>query len=256
MSKEKILREFLNSDLKIISKEKLIKYVEFCIENDQQEKIKFKTSHHHILPQAKGLPFKNFSNLKENFWNGTHLLHKDHYYAHWLLCESVDHYSIISSFYAMNYKDLRNKRLKECELISPEEFQVIKEKKLRMHSEWGKLELNDGVRRVDRIVEKGTKKRTKEIILNNKKTTIAKEAGKKCSETKLKKSKIYNLYHIEKGLISENVYAKDIRKIHQNLELRTKDRYMGCTSTSRTQLIKSGKAHLIGLYSELILSNF
>jgi len=118
--KTKILQELLNSNIKIMSQEKLEQYIQFCIKNNQQEKIKYKTSYHHILPRKL---FEKYSNLKENPWNGTHLKHSDHYYAHWLLTEAIDDYGQLSAFCAMHNKDTKLGKIEEKDLISEDEFQ-------------------------------------------------------------------------------------------------------------------------------------
>lgn len=56
--KNKILQEFINSDIKIKSIEKLKIYIDYCINNNQGNRILNKkglsrTSHHHILPKVR-----------------------------------------------------------------------------------------------------------------------------------------------------------------------------------------------------------
>ena len=108
--KNKILQEFLNSDITITNKDKLHKYIDFCIENNQENRIKGKTSHHHILPKADSLPFKEFSNLKKTPWNGTHLMYSDHYKAHYYLSEAIDDYGQLYVFTKMHDFDIANRR--------------------------------------------------------------------------------------------------------------------------------------------------
>lgn len=120
--REKILNIFLSSSLKIISLEYLNEYIEFCLLYNNIDKIKRKTASHHILPKAKNLPFTKYKNLKENIWNSSELYHSDHLYAHWLLCKSIEHISISSSFLAMYNKNPKNNYF-ESELINFEDFQ-------------------------------------------------------------------------------------------------------------------------------------
>lgn len=134
--KNKILQIFKSSGLNIISEENLEKYIEFCIVNDCHKRIKGKTSHHHILPKAKNLPFEKYSNLRENPWNGSHLLFKNHYYAHYLLTKSIYHYSIYFSFLQMHNKDTKISRLEKCDLIDFEEVQQTKEYQHKMYETW------------------------------------------------------------------------------------------------------------------------
>jgi len=107
---EKILNEFLNSNIKIKSLERLNEYISYCINNNQNKPIKGKTSHHHILPNAL---FSNYSNLNNNKWNGTHLSYYNHYYAHWLITKSIIDYGQLFAFCSMHNQDLNlNQKLK------------------------------------------------------------------------------------------------------------------------------------------------
>jgi hypothetical protein len=139
---QKILNEFFNSNIKFISLDRLNQYISFCIDNNQNEKIKGETSYHHILPQAKDC-FPEYKDLNTNKWNGTHLSYSDHYYAHWLLTEAIDSYSQLSAFCAMHNMDTKIGRIDESDLISPNKFQEkmelrSKHQKLFMQSEAGK----------------------------------------------------------------------------------------------------------------------
>ena len=112
------------STLKVINEETLIKYVDFCFNKNlgtvYKENNYSKSSLHHILPKSL---FPEYSNLKENIWNGSHLLYADHYYAHWLLTEAIDDYSQSHAFLAMHNKDSKNGRVQENELFSPDVIQ-------------------------------------------------------------------------------------------------------------------------------------
>lgn len=100
------------STLKVINEETLIKYVDFCFNKNlgtvYKENNYSKSSLHHILPKSL---FPEYSNLKENIWNGSHLLYADHYYAHWLLTEAIDDYGQSHAFLAMHNKDSKNGRV-------------------------------------------------------------------------------------------------------------------------------------------------
>lgn len=122
------MRNFLIEQLytlKIKNSLKIIEYVDFCLEKSTAEKIKFKTSFHHILPKAKNLPFQEFENLNDFPWNGVHLLHKDHYFAHYLLFEAIDEYSVTKSFYGMHNKDIILGKINQDDLINMDEFQNV-----------------------------------------------------------------------------------------------------------------------------------
>ena len=183
---ERLLNEFKNNDLNIISEIKLVEYVNFCIEKNIGKKIKGKTALHHILPKAKLLPFDAFSNLKENSWNGVYLFYKDHYYAHWLLSEAIEHISIISSFCAMHYKDFKLQRVKVEELIGPEQFQIKMEKKTEIINDSMQIivEYDDiKMTKLERKGKKISKTLNKEIEIDSIVTSKAKLRGKKISKT-------------------------------------------------------------------------
>jgi hypothetical protein len=131
MVKNRIVQEFQKLDDNIINHIKLEEYIDFCIKNNKIEKIKGKTTSHHILPMAKKLPFTKFSNLKENSWNKSELSYGDHYYAHYLLTQAIDHISVLIAFSGMHMRDFRLSRISENELISTDEFNKIWENRNR-----------------------------------------------------------------------------------------------------------------------------
>lgn len=152
-NKEIILNEFIKSELKIKSIEKLEKYVDFCVNNNLNSRTQGETAHHHILPASKNMPFIQFSNIKENVWNGTHLTYANHYYAHWLLYDSIDHMSVVFSFCAMHYKDFTLKRITEEDLLPPEIVQECMENRSAHHKEWLNILGNDGLTNLQRKVK-------------------------------------------------------------------------------------------------------
>lgn len=121
-----------NSQVKIKSENKLLKYINFCLNHNQTKKIKFKTNHHHILPKCY---FGDYSKLNNFSWNGTHLLHKDHYTAHYLLIEALDDFKMLYGFYRMNFQDVNPNKLIIEDLIPSEKFQHISEEAIRKMSE-------------------------------------------------------------------------------------------------------------------------
>jgi len=136
--KAKILQEFIDSDIKITSQEKLEQYIEYCIYKNKNTRVKDEeeyslSSYHHILPNAL---FPEYKDLKENKWNGTHLLYSDHYYAHWLLTEAIDDYGQLEAFCEMHSTDTKLGRIEESDLIPPEEFQKKMEERGRKYSKW------------------------------------------------------------------------------------------------------------------------
>jgi len=139
---QKILNKFQNSNIKIKSLDKLNEYITYCIDNNQNERILnedgySKSSLHHILPKAKDC-FPEYKDLNINNWNGTHLLYKDHYYAHWLITEAIDSYSQLFAFCQMHNQDIKLDRITESDLIPTDKFQEKMEERARNHSEWFK----------------------------------------------------------------------------------------------------------------------
>lgn len=141
------------SNLNIKCLIKLERYIDFCINNNLNNKIKAKTSYHHILPASKNMPFIQFSNLKENDWNGTHLTYANHCYSHWLLYEAINHQSVVFSFCAMHYKDFTLKRIKEEDLLPPEIVQECMENRSIHHKEWLNTLGEDGLTNIERRVK-------------------------------------------------------------------------------------------------------
>jgi hypothetical protein len=129
---KKFIKEFEDKNLQIISQEKLIEYIKFCKINNNNKSIKFKTSHHHILPRSI---FPEFVNLKEHSWNGSHLTYEDHYKAHSLLAESINHPSIIGAWWAMNFKDRDTKGIDGLTIIGAKRYSYLFQKSVQESSE-------------------------------------------------------------------------------------------------------------------------
>jgi hypothetical protein len=155
--KNKILQEYLNSNIKITSQEKLEQYIEYCIYKNKNSVIKGKTSHHHILPKSL---FDEYSNLNENPWNGTHLLYSDHYYAHWLLTEAIDDYGQLNAFCAMHNKDMKLGRINESDLIPLKDFQKKMEERSKGYRKWVK----DNPEKVNKMTLSAKETLSKEYI--------------------------------------------------------------------------------------------
>ena len=147
---------FKNTNLKIKCENKLIEYINFCIINNT-ELVKYETAVHHILPQAKNLPFKKDSNLKNNIFNKSILSHKNHYIAHKLLYEAIEHVSIVSAFIAMNNKDKKLKRISETDLISADEYHLAMKERTSKQLEWFYSKSNVGdLTNIQLIAKKAT----------------------------------------------------------------------------------------------------
>ena len=124
MSKDKILNELGKINC-IKDWDRLNEYVEFCLSNHRSVKIPSQTSSHHILPRAKTLPFRQFEDLNTHKWNLSELSYYDHYMAHYILAQALDHLAVLHSFVAMHNKDLKLGRLSRDELIDPETYNQI-----------------------------------------------------------------------------------------------------------------------------------
>ena len=133
--KEFILSQFLKIEDKITDFDLLQEYVDFCIKNSIPYE-KSKTANHHILPEAKKLPFVEFKDLKKNPWNSSILSNYNHYYAHFMLAKSIKHISISHAFCAMHNKYVKIDRLSIEELISEEQFNELYSERNRLSSEY------------------------------------------------------------------------------------------------------------------------
>ena len=167
-----IFTVFKNSIINIKCEQKLQEYVNFCIDNNQNDRIQGKTSHHHILPNKL---FPEYSNLKENDWNGSHLLYSDHYYAHWLLTESIDEFTMLYAFCAMHNKDFANNRLSVEDLINPNDFQNKMQERGIKHSLY-LTNTHNGCSIAKTAAKKMMETKLKPIIINGVETTIYKES--------------------------------------------------------------------------------
>jgi len=244
---DQILKIFNNKQIK--SQEKLKKYINFCIQSNKSKRIKnlngySMTALHHILPKSL---FPEYKNLKENIWNGVHLLHSDHYYAHWLLCAVFDYknYSINEAFLKMHQCDINLNRILEKDLINHKEFQIFYEKALMIRGNKISEYMNTEITLKDGSISTIAKERGKKIsashnkiFLNKegKETTIAKErcknrnnfipvieistnTRKAISSEEYKKNKhLYKTLAKEKYSKEENIKnierQTDIREIH------------------------------------------
>ena len=146
MTKEFILSEFSKLGNIIKNQNYLEKYVDFCISKNLSENEYSNSAVHHILPRAKTLPFKTYENLQENPWNKSVLTYYDHYYAHFLLTQAVDHLAVYFSFCKMHNADLKNGRITEEELINETFYNEIHYNRIRNWKEYllEKIEI-DGV---------------------------------------------------------------------------------------------------------------
>ena len=213
-----IYKKFINSDLDIISKEKLMEYIDFCLNKNLNKRIKGKVSLHHILPSSL---FGEYSIINEFPWNGSYLFYSDHYYAHFLLTEALNNYSIEHAFISMHGRDLAKRRIEEFDLIPLEKYQAIMERRSNKKQLWnetivefeGKLLSNSTITGI-----KSKRTQAKKFVDDNGEvTSIHKIVGKRMSETRKKEfvddnGEVTNNYketgkHLSK--VKNNIFIKD-----------------------------------------------
>jgi len=264
----KINNLFLGSGLEIIDKLKLKKYIAFCYENNLKEHTPFLTEHHHILPQSANLPFTKYSDIKNKFkWNGVYLSIENHFIAHKLLAESVNHISISSSYMAMCY--IKN--------ITPENFAKVKIQNKKNHSKWlaEKSKDNPNITNAEKIAMSISKTKQSSIYKNEiepirkKKfvdtmkntyidndgniTTKQKELVKKRLKTIESRIKRFKILHINGDIIEEDIKLQDLkRKYSPTLHKASKEKYLGFSIRSKLSLNKANNLHLVGLFAEQI----
>jgi hypothetical protein len=143
--RDKILEQFIKLTC-IKDHNALIHYVDFCFENNLVNKIKNVSSTHHILPMAKTLPFRQFSDLSIHIWNKSELTYYNHYLAHYFLTLAIDHIAIHVSFCGMHNKDYAKRKISNDELILPDEYKKIYQKRNELISNHRKEIINiDGI---------------------------------------------------------------------------------------------------------------
>ena len=209
-----------------------------------EKKIKFNTENHHIIPKCINM---NFSNFIDNSWNKSILLIDRHIEAHALIVEAINHQGLEYTNYFMNYNINRETLYKQNSI----DMKYLWSK--RTLEEKRKIILKGISNRCPIKWEKGIKQN---LISRNKKyineegisTSSEIESRKKQISTKELNSRKFNLYHIDMGLISENILRKENIKISQGLLKSDKYKYLGSNKNSMFNLTKASKNNLQGLY--------
>lgn len=245
--KTKLLQEFLNSNIKIKSLEKLHEYIDYCIENNQGKRIKGETAHHHILPKAKRL-FPEYKDLKKNIWNGTYLLFHNHLKAHYLLALATEQTDMVYSY---------DRMCGEMKDYSDEEYN-------RLHILRYKL----GGKRISEIKnsividEKGItttnaklhSKKIKDIKAklfedeNGNITSMNEIGAQRCAETKKIQGKFFRIMRDE-IIIIDRIARIDLRNISLVFENSSKENYFGKSNHAKSRIIKSGNEDWIGCHA-------
>jgi len=218
--KDSIYKNFMTKG--IFDHNKIKKYIAFCIDNKNDDNNQY-SEEHHILP--KGI-FKEYENLRKNNWNLAKLTYTNHIKAHILLIKSILTDTPFGKDIAFRYRyslvRMTNRNFDELNELSPKDFELI--------------ELN----RINYINE------LKENWHNIFDSDSINSRGKVKSENAKKTSRKFNLFHIKKGLIMENVQYKDIRSICKNLN--NKENYTYKKPNSYDYI------HLQGFYVEEVSS--
>jgi hypothetical protein len=122
---QNLIREFIIEKLQTLiikNKEKLVEYVDFCINKNLKSHTKRKTERHHILLRSI---FEEYSDLRKNCWNATYLTYEDHYIAHSILAEAVNHNSIIFAWWNMHSLNINKIDLGE-DILESERYSELR----------------------------------------------------------------------------------------------------------------------------------
>lgn len=268
-----ILEKFINSNIEIICKEKLLKYISLCINKNNKQRIKYKTEYHHILPRSL---FPDYADLKSNEWNGVHLLYEDHYVAHSILAEALNSYEMLSAWIMMNDMNTKtNKIIKPEEIIGKEKYSYLREMTIRKRSEYLAKEIIDDEGNITTVAKEYGKKVSctlkKEIVDENGNiTTVAKERAKKNKETVTKeivdeKGNITSIAK-ERALVSANTMITEINDTKGNITTLAKERAIIASNKMKKKRLdengnittiykESGKKGSITLNKEVVLED-
>jgi hypothetical protein len=154
MQKQLLLEKFQTLSC-VTSIGALEEYIDYCIEHSCDNSEKTVHSVHHILPQARTLPFKSYKNLNQHPWNRAILTHYHHYRAHHLLALAVDHLSTYTAFCGMHNKDVVLKRISLADLIPEEEFNILYKKRNSHLSDYWNTEVEHNGELVTRAKIRG-----------------------------------------------------------------------------------------------------
>lgn len=131
MNREYIIEKLSNIKNTIINTQKLIKYVDFCIEN-HNENLQI-GENHHILSRTV---FPEYIDLKVYTWNLSRLSPYNHYIAHSMLYDAIDNTTFAYAWYAMNNKNFIQEKQMPIELIGEELYTKLILNRNEMHSEF------------------------------------------------------------------------------------------------------------------------
>lgn len=155
----KLKADFIFEKFKKINfqnKDLLFDYIFHCLFNSTNEKIKYKTDNHHILPKSIFPEFENED------WNKVNLFYKDHFFAHYLLAQVfTDQNSILFAWNSMCNKlpSFKTKTLTIEEQLKLMDFDTYQKLKERAAKQLGDLFKNKTV-----VIDKST---NKTVIINS-----------------------------------------------------------------------------------------
>lgn len=215
VSREKILQAFSSSKIKIKSQEKLEVYIDYCVQNNEENSDTY-TEKHHILP--KGL-FPEYYSFKKNPWNLVNLNYTKHIKAHILFIDVLvdkDH----RFNYGYSLVRMTKTKLEEIQNLSDKDFQKLG--KLREEYITSLKENWHNIHTKKPIKKRSNKRRKTATLISEK----------------------YDLYHLEHGLIQENMQVKDVRIFVKRLNSKENYTHKGFT-TQNKELIPYGKLYVI-----------
>ena len=169
----------------------------FCTSNNLKAK-QIGTALHHILPAKI---YDNYKDLRKNRWNGTYLTYENHYIAHAILAEAINHPSIIGAWWGMNNKDRVTKNTDGVTILGPEKYAHLFAKAQEMQSKRMKGKVTCKLKSNPEktiIVNKSEYDKNRHLYLGNtegKLTVINKLTNRKIQINKSEYNKDIHLFH-------------------------------------------------------------
>ena len=106
-----------------------LNFIEYCREKNDKNTLQYKELHH-ICPKGKTF-FPEFSNLKENSWNGIYLTGRQHFIAHKILAKTYPNTMMV-----MAYLRMMNSTSKRVDIkFTSKEYENAKIEFIKVHSE-------------------------------------------------------------------------------------------------------------------------
>ena len=161
----------------------LSRYIKF-VQSRKNEKVKYQTHYHHILPKAKDF-FPEYKDLKANPWNGVYLTEREHYIAHYLLHKAFPGTSQTLAFYNMsNISGKRSSRAyqeaRKVHIASLKELHKNPERNRKIGEHWkGQSRPSVSEKLKGHVVTEETRKKLREANLGK---SVSEETRQKLSK--------------------------------------------------------------------------